>query len=144
MVSLLDITPASVKAITVPVQGHDVEVRGLGLGDIAYLIQHFPEVKDLFAGKEVSFSFEMVLEKAPALVYAVIACGTGTRGSEPAMDTIQKLSLNDQAAMLEAIFDETFKGGVGPFVARVQRLAGVASDPGIKALGTNGRKPQSP
>lgn len=134
MVSLLDIAPAVAKLVTVNVSGTDVEVRGISLADIAYLVQHFPEVRDMFSGKDVEFTVDSLLERAPAMVYDIIACGTGMRGDSRAVGVASNLGIDDQLALLEAILKETFKAGVGPFVERVTRLLRVGSDVGTKAL----------
>ncbi len=144
MVSILDITPANVKAITVPVRGKDVEVRGVSLGDIAYLIQHYPEVKDLFAGKDVTFTVDTLLQRGPELVCGVLACGLGVSGNEKGMAIIRDLSLEEQADLLDAILKETFKGGLGPFVEKVTAMFGVASDLGTKARASSGQKQPKP
>lgn len=145
MVSLLDITPSAARNITVSVRGQDVGVNGLSIGHIAQLIQHFPEVKDLFSGKDVQFTLDDVLQKAPDLLYAVIVCGTGSSHREAdALAVVKSLSIEEQTELLEAILAETFKGGLGPFVARVTRVLGLGSDAGTKELDTSGPKPPNP
>lgn len=141
MVSLLDIAPASAKATSVKVRGQDVEVRGVSLGDIAYLIKTFPEVKDMFDGKDVNFTIDTLLDRAPELIYALIACGTGVRGKDGGIEAAKALSVEEQVALLNGIFSETFKGGVGPFVEQVTRLLGAATPAVTKALASNSPKP---
>lgn len=141
MASLLDIAPAAVKRTTVRVHGVDLDVRGVSLGDISHLIARFPEVKDLFGGKDVDITVDMLVERAPTLINAVIACGTGNRGDAEAESIADGLTIEDQAAVLDAILAETFKGGVGPFVERMRHLMGAASASGTKVLASSTPKP---
>lgn len=136
MVSLLDIAPAATKHLTVLVRGVEVDVRGISLADIAFLIKTFPEVKEMFAGKDVSFTFDTMLERAPELIYAVLECGTGVRGRAGAKDAVKNLTIEEQTSLLNAIISDTFKDGIGPFVDQVKRLFGDVSDIGSKALGS--------
>lgn len=144
MVSILDITPSTTRGVAVTVRGQDVEVRGISLGDIAYLIQNFPEVRDLFSGKDVQFDIDSLLTRAPEVVYGIIACGTGVRGNEQGTATIKALTLEEQTDLLDAILRETFKGGLGPFVAKVKGMLGLASDLGSTVSASNGRKQPKP
>lgn len=133
MVSILDIAPSSASAATVKVRGADVAVHGIGLDDVVYLIRNYPEIKDLFAGKDVHFTTETLFDRAPELVYSVIAAGTGVLKDVKGIDTVKGLALDEQVNLLDAILRETFKGGVVPFVQAVRRLTAVVSDVGTKA-----------
>lgn len=140
MVSLLDIAPSDAKASTVSVRGKDIPVRGLSMRDIAFLIENFSEVKDLFAGKDLSFDFDSLLSRAPNLVNAIILCGTDSRHLPGAAKVIESLSIEETVDLLEGIMNETFRGGLRPFVEKVTRVLGVASDIGTKASDSNGPK----
>lgn len=140
MVSLLDITPSSARHVQVEVRGQKVDVNGISLGDIAYLIQAFPEVKDLFSGKDVNLSIDDILQQAPGMVYELIACGTGSRADTKAIGVASNLSIEEQAELMEAIMGETFKGGLRPFVERVKRMLALSSDTATKVLPSSGQK----
>lgn len=138
MVSILDIAPAAVKGNTVTVRGQPLEVSGLSLAHIAFLVKKFPEVRKMFSGSDVSFSYDDLFDKVPGLLYDIIVCSTGGIASyEKAVGIAKKLTVEEQVAILDATFTETFKDGVGPFVERVKHLFGLASDAGSKALASN-------
>jgi hypothetical protein len=140
MVSLLDIVPVTKM---VPVNGQNVEVRGLGLKDIAYLIVNHPEVKKLFnGGGDTTFSIDDVLLKAPGVAYDIIVCGTGNVGSERAREIVEALPVDSQFDLIKAIVEETFRsaGGPGPFVAKVASLLSAESVAGIMASASSSPK----
>lgn len=141
MVSLLDVVPST---RLVDLGDQKVEVRGIGLSDIAYLINQYPEVKKLFAGTDsVKFTIDELIERAPSVVYEVIVCGTGNRGSDRAREIVEALPVDQQFDLLVAIMEESFKsaGGFGPFVQKVKGLFGGVDVDGIKALASNSPKP---
>lgn len=148
MVSILDIAPAAAKGITVPVRGQEVDVHGLSLSDIAYLVQNFPEVRMMFSGKDVTFDIDTLAVRAPQLVYQIIQCGTSRTpvGNDEQIEAIASLTIEEQMALLDGILNETFKGGIGPFVQTLRHLVGAGRGvvSGMKAQDSNGQKQPSP
>jgi hypothetical protein len=65
MVSLLDI--ADVQR-TIPLRGVDVEVQGISAEGIAVLINRFPEIRSLLAGRGLNLSVDDVLSLAPKVI----------------------------------------------------------------------------
>lgn len=127
MVGLLDIGSATKK---VQVRGVDVEVFGVSAKGVLYLINKFPEIKSIFAGKGIKMSADDFFEMAPGAISSIIAAGCGLPGNEEAESMAASLGLGEQSDLLFTIFDLTFPSGVGPFVERLNSLGAVAEDTG--------------
>lgn len=140
MPSLTDIAASTATVAGVPVYG--VSVKG-----VAMLFERFPVFRELFTGRAVDFTPEMITKLAPDAIAAIIAAGTGTPGDRDAEAAAEKLPLHLQAGMLDKIIALTMPSGVGPFVEMVARLAatlGVAgSGDGSKAPDTSSPKPSN-
>lgn len=117
MPGLLDIAPA---VETVEIRGTKVEVYGVSVKGIAYLLQRFPELRAMLSGREVSA--DRLIEIGGDAVAAIIAAGTGYPGNEQAEAVAGSLSLDEQADLLAAIVKLTMPGGVGPFVEKLSAL----------------------
>jgi hypothetical protein len=120
MVGLLDIAPAA-KSVTV--RGSQVQVPGVSAEGIAHLLGRFPELRRMFAGGEVNLGGLQAI--GGELVAAILAAGTGTPGNAEAEKMAAGLGVDEQADLLEAILLATMPGGVGPFVEKVERIAGL-------------------
>lgn len=125
MPGLLDIASAPAR---VEVRGVKVDVFGVSAEGVAYLLTNFPEIKALFAGKEVSFDTATLATKAPRAIAAIIAAGTGNAGNADAEAIAASLAVDEQAELLAKIIELTFPRGLGPFVEAVSRLAATASE----------------
>lgn len=142
MPGLLDIAAAPAR---VSVRGRDVEVFGIGAEGLAYLLR-FPEIVEMFSGNEVQIDVASLAKSGPQVLAAIIACGASLRDGEPprpgnaqAEEVAASLSLDEQASLLAEILGLTFKRGLGPFVADIQRLTSAVegvSAAGTKALGS--------
>lgn len=117
MPGLLDIAPA---VETVEIRGTKVEVYGVSVKGIAYLLQRFPELRAMLSGREVNA--DRLIEIGGDAVAAIIAAGTGYLGNEQAEAVAGSLSLDEQADLLAAIVKLTMPGGVGPFVEKLSAL----------------------
>lgn len=137
MVSLTDIAPART---TVPVQGHTIEVNGITAKTIAALLERFPEVKLLMAGKQ---STANLFELAPTAIAAIIAAGTGKPDDLDEEQAAARLPIEDQANLIEAISKLTFPSGFGPFVERIMALTAAVEGASGKGLVSNLRKPSN-
>jgi hypothetical protein len=121
MVSLIDIVPQ--KAI-VQIAAGEIELRGLGLRQIADLLSRFPEVRKLFVDGAPAIDIATLLADAPDAIGTIIA---QSAGQPDAADTIaDALSLDDLADCLIAIRDLTMPNGVAPFMDRIARLVSSA------------------
>jgi hypothetical protein len=146
MTSLIDVVPATTD---VPIQGGklSLKVSGLSLEAIASLIEAFPLVSDLFAGKlnGESFSPKALVAAVPGLLSASIAAASGHPGEPEWIKAAANLAADDQAALFEAILKLTMPEGVGPFVARVTRALGVvAGDEEESSKGPASNTPKQP
>jgi hypothetical protein len=131
MASLLDIAPL-VERVTV--RGDEVEVRGISFGDIAYVVQRFPELRKSFGGGVgFTFSAEAVAALGPAIVGAVIACALGVRGDEAEERAAAALALGEQLDLIEAVIRMTAPSGIVPFVEKLTAVFG--------AVGATGKMP---
>jgi hypothetical protein len=122
MVSLIDIVP---QKQTVQIAGGEIELRGLGLRQIADLLVRFPEVRKLLVEGAPAIDIDTLLAGAPEAVGTIIA---QSAGQPEAADTIaDALSLDDLADCLIAIRDLTMPNGLAPFMDRIARLVSGAS-----------------
>lgn len=122
MAGLLDIAPSSEQ---VTVRGVTVDVTGVSVSGIAILIGRFPELRTLLSGGELDLDKLMAL--GGDIVNAIIAAGTGAPGNRDAEKVAGSLGLEDQAALLTAILNQTMPSGIGPFVKRLESLGDVLS-----------------
>jgi hypothetical protein len=117
MVSLVDIVP---QTRTVQIAAGPIELRGLGLRQIADLLVRFPELRKLFVEGAPAVDVDTLLAGAPDAIGNIIA---QSAGQPEAADTIaDALSLDDLADCLIAIRDLTMPNGVAPFMDRIARL----------------------
>jgi hypothetical protein len=140
MVSLVDIVP---QTRTVTIAGGDIELRGLGLRQIAGLLVRFPELRKLLVEGAPELDLDALFLAAPDAVGAIIAAAAGQ--PEAAGTIADVLPLEDVAECLVAIRDLTMPRGPGPLFDRLAHLVG--SDPALglagKAAATNAPPPPS-
>lgn len=124
MASLLDIKPNRTKSIEVG--GEKLPVRGIASEDIANLLEHFPELQNAFANKQVGSILDL-LKFAPAAMAKVIAIATVQKGEDlAAIESHAKtLLIGDQIEIIQASFELTFPKGAGPLLESLRR-AGLA------------------
>ena len=140
MVGLVDIAPA-VERVTV--RGQEVEVFGVSAAGVAMLLARFPDLRKLFAGRDVGL--DDLLAMGGDLVAAIIAAGTGDPGDPVAEEAAGRLGIDEQADLLAAILRVTLPKGVGPFVEKLLALGGGLDAAGRSATGpaTTSRKRSS-
>lgn len=119
MVSLVDIVP---QVRTVEIAGGPLELRGLGLRQIADLFVRFPEFRKMFAEGAPSADIDELMAQAPDAIGAIIAIAAGQPGAE--QQVVEAMSLEDIADCLIAVRDLTMPNGPAPFYARLERLLG--------------------
>lgn len=143
MVSLTDITP-SVR--TVSIRGAEVQVPGVSIKGITYLLSKFPQVQALLEGKDVALDAAFVMDVAPDAMAAIIAAGTGSPGDPAAESVAASLTLGEQLDLVEAILEVTMPQGIHPFVERLTALTravgGSDSEEPTKEQGSNSRSRQ--
>jgi hypothetical protein len=117
MVSLVDIVP---QKRTVQIAGGEIELRGLGLRQIADLLVRFPELRKLLVEGAPAIEVDTLLADAPAAIGTIVAQSAGQ--PEAAETIADALSLDDLVDCLIAIRDLTMPNGVAPFMDRITRL----------------------
>jgi hypothetical protein len=141
MVSLVDIVP---QKRSVQIAAGELELRGLGLRQIADLFVQFLTLRNLFTEGTPDVSIAELIVQAPDAIATII----GTAADQPeAIGNIADGALTPDEIIdcLEVIHALTFPRGVGPLFERMKALAAGAglglADPG-KAQDTNA--PSSP
>ena len=140
MVSLIDIVPQT-KTVRIN-GGSEIELRCLGIRQIANLLLRFPELRKLFSSGAPALDFDGIVIAAPDAIGAIIA---ESAGQPDAADNIaEAFSLDDLAECLLAVRDLSMPNGVGPFMDRLAKLIDVggvdALQPG-KAVATTTQPP---
>ena len=142
MVGLLDIAPL---AETLTIRGAELDVRGIGVGGIAYLMQRYPQIGAAFSTPSTN-AMALVEQIGPAAIGAVIACALGHRGdAKYERAAAENLTFEEQVDVIAAAIRMTAPAGIYPFVERIARMAGVelgAPLPG-KAPDTTSPSPSS-
>jgi hypothetical protein len=136
MVGLIDIAPA---VETVTVRGKPVEVYGVSASGIAYLLRKYPELRMLMSG--MSIEQDKLFALGGEVVPAIIAAGCGHPGSADHEKAAAMLGVSEQFDLLAAILKLTMPGGPGPFVERLQNIAGAV---GMSDQSGSGRGMKSP
>jgi hypothetical protein len=119
MTSLLDLENA---AETVKVGGKDIPVYGLSTAGIVAILRRFPQLREMLSGEEVELTAELLYDLAPDAVAALIAASCGHPGDETAERVASRLTITQQADLLEATIRLTMPDGLGPFVARLAEM----------------------
>lgn len=140
MAGLLDIAPPGE---TVPVGGAEVAVTGVSARGVAVLLQRFPELRALFAGRTPDAARLAAL--GPDIVAAIIAAGTGSPGVARAEAVADRLPADTQIELLAAILRVTMPRGPGPLVERLGALGEQLGLPGLSpaAAATSSPAPSS-
>lgn len=128
MVGLLDIAPL---AREVPVAGQNVAVTGVSAAGVAALLQRFPELKSIMAGRG-TLDAESLFTLVPSAIASIIAAGCGYPGNEEAEAKASTLVAEDQMSLLMAIVEMTLPKGVGPFLDRLMGIVGQFEDASAK------------
>src|SRR5262245_38834716 len=128
MSGLLDVGPLTDE---VTIRGTPVTCYGVSAGGLFYLINHYPEIRQIMEKKVTNLDVNDLLEKAQSAISAVIAIGTTdpeqyTANTKEWKAAVEKgipransLGVSDQLAAVSAIFKLTFPEGTGPFVERL-------------------------
>lgn len=128
MVGLLDIAPLTE---TVDIHGTTIEVRGLGVDDLAYLIQRFPEVGRALVERTIDAAG--IVGLGPGIVGAAIAVAIGAQGDlAQEKAATSRLTLTEQVDVVAVIMRLTTPEGVVPFV---ERLTGLFGAPAVSGRG---------
>ncbi len=113
MAGLVDIAPVTG---SVSIRGTDVDLVGFTAEGLAVLLGRFPELRALFAERELDLEIGDVLKLGADIVAAALAAGTGAAGDPKAEAAARALPLGDQAKLLHAMWTVSFAEGTGPLV----------------------------
>ncbi len=119
MAGLLDIATATKM---VAVRGHDIEVFGVSIKGIAYLLGRFPELRKLMSGLEVDV--DSLLKMGGDVVAAAIAAGCGHAGDKKWEEKAEQLVVGEQADLISAIIELTIPNGIGPLIEKFSAMSG--------------------
>lgn len=124
MVSLVDLGPLKK---TVPIRGLDIEVKGITAHDIFALLQDYPELRYVLAGKKTEGDVVVsLINGIPGSLGSIIAAATGHAGEPEHIGAAQTLTVGEQTLILEAAIELTFPQGVSSFAASLAKLASQA------------------
>jgi hypothetical protein len=121
MVSLVDIVP---QTRVVQLAAGELELRGLGLRQIANLFIQFPASRNIFTEGAPEVDALDLIMMAPEAMAAIIAEASGQPGAADAIVNGSALSPDEALDCLQAIAELTFPRGVAPLLARVMALLG--------------------
>jgi hypothetical protein len=120
MVSLVDIVP---QKRTVQLSSGELELRGLGLRQIADLLLRFPTLRNLFVEGAPELEVETLLVMAPDAIGAIIAEAAGQPEAVAAIAD-GALDLDELTDCLVVVRDLTMPHGAAPLLERLTALLG--------------------
>jgi hypothetical protein len=139
MVSLVDIVP---QKRTVQIAAGDLELRGLGLRQIAYLFLQFPILRNWFTEGAPAIDFPEMVALIPDAAGTVIAEAADQPDAAEAIANGSAMSPDEAVDCLTVIFDLTFPRGAAPLLEKLTALVGreaVSGRPGRDQV-TNGQR----
>lgn len=120
MVSLVDLAPLKE---TITVRGKSFELSGIPAFVIVDLLVEFPELRRIFAEKELRQNeLAALIAGSGRLAGALIAAANGEYGNEEAMRNAARLPPGDMLPFIAPILRLTFPQGVRAFVEEVAAL----------------------
>jgi hypothetical protein len=120
MVSLVDIVP---QTRTVQIAAGELELRGLGLRQIADLFLLFPNLRNLFVEGAPEITATELILGAPDAIGMIISLAAGQpEAANKIVDVGSGVAPDECFICLEAIFDLTFPRGVAPFLQKALPL----------------------
>ena len=127
MTDLLDIAPATSVAPVKLANGQRLVVRGLNANAIAAIASRFPDLVMLMGGGPDIVP--RLVTHVGAAVGPIVAAGCGHLGDDKAETIADKLLVEDQIKLLNAIFGLTFPNGLSAFVDQVTAMIAPTGTP---------------
>jgi hypothetical protein len=120
MVSLVDIVP---QTKMVQIDAGKLELRGLGLRQIADLFLTFPSLRNIFTEGAPEIDAAEIILMAPDAIGTIIALSAGQpEAAIKIVDVGTGLAPDELLLCLEAIIQLTFPRGVTPFLEKMLPL----------------------
>lgn len=120
MVSLVDLAPIKE---TITVRGKEFELQGVPAIVIVDLLIEFPELRRIFAEKELRpDELSALITGSGRLTGAIIAAANGEYGNDEAMGIAARLPPGDIVKFIPAILRLTFPQGIQAFIEEVAAL----------------------
>lgn len=147
MAGLRDIAPLRE---TVMIRGQELDIVGLNLATIGYLLERFPQIGAAVGKGEISAA--SISSLGSDVVAAIIAAGTGAMGDKESEEAAKYLTIDEELEILSAVLKVSMRRGGGPFaetLLQIMRSLGLASAPSVSSDGkpktsTPSRKPSNP
>lgn len=137
MTSVLDIVRIHEE---VEVGGQTVKVYGLSTRAIADLLQKFPDLQLLVAGRS-ELDAKGLMAIAPDAVSSILAAALGEGDNPETIALCDQLPMYSQMSIMEAVIKLTMPGGINPFVQKLTALmGGVSGEPGKAPAGSLPRR----
>jgi hypothetical protein len=116
MVSLVDIVP---QTRTVQLAAGELELRGLGLRQIADLFLTFPSLRNIFTPGAPEIGAAEIIVQAPDAIGTIIAAAAGQpEAAERIVDVGSGLTPDELFDCLDAVYELTFPRGIDPFLTK--------------------------
>jgi hypothetical protein len=121
MVSLVDIVP---QKRTVQLAAGELELRGLGLRQIADLFLQYPVLRNLFVEGSPEVGLAELIVQMPDAVGTIIAEAAGQPEAAETIVNGGGLAADEVLDCLLVVRELTFPRGVGPLMERLMALLG--------------------
>jgi hypothetical protein len=125
----------------VTIRGQKLEVQGISARSLLLLLQRFPELRMMMAGRAKDLEPDQMLNMMPQAVTVVIACGLGKPGDKEEEAAAEQLAVGEQLLLFRAIWRISFPEGLQSFMEALEALA--VDVAGSGNLG-QGQVPKSP
>lgn len=121
MADLLEIEPTSQQVAVHGLGGKLLDVKGLSLSGLAFLVKSHPELVKLFKGGGLDLSdLDAVIDLGTDFCADFLAAGLGYAGDEKARAMCKELPAEDVYNIGEAILSMSFPTGPTAFFLKVQ------------------------
>lgn len=121
MADLLEIEPSFEQIVVQGLGGQKVNVKGLSLTGIGYLIKSHPDLVKLFRGGGLDLSdLDAIINLGTDFTADFLAAGLGYVGDEKAKEKCKDLPAEDIYNIGEAIVRMSFPSGPAAFFQKVQ------------------------
>lgn len=125
MASILEVT-ASTRKVKTHKYG-EVEVHGLSIEGIVYLLRDHPELMALFKDEgKTDLAIEQIMSLGIEVGASFLAAGLGFPGNQDAIAKCKAMNAEDALEIGTAVLAESFPGGAMDFFQKVTLLANQA------------------